>query len=128
MLFAYVMMYANLSEVAVVVHSSQLGPSPRDTIYARTWSMETSCPKRLNAKRFAVNVKAGGKVHRLAPIGTRRSDERRALCGWRAGRSVAKAMFCKSVAAGELCRTCFRGASARPTGADLEDDIIDEYK
>ncbi len=93
---------------------------------ARACTMYPLDAKAQGAKPFAVNVNAGGKVHRLIPISKGRSREKRALCGWRAGSAVAKAMFCKRAAAGELCRKCFREASARPMGAELEDDAIDD--
>ena len=88
--------------------------------------MDSSGAKGPGAKPFAVNVNAGGKVHRLISISTGRSREKRALCGWRVGSAVAKAMFCKRVDAGELCRKCFREANARPVGVELEDDAIDD--
>ena len=87
--------------------------------------MDTSGSKTQGAKRFAVNVNAGGKIHRLVSASAGRSREQRALCGWRAGSAVAKAMFCKRAATGELCCKCFREASARLKGAEMERDAID---
>ena len=82
--------------------------------------------KEDGTKPLAVNVNARGKVHRLISISAGRSHEKRTLCGWRVGSAVAKAMFCKRSASGELCRKCFRKASARSMGAELEGDAIDE--
>ena len=39
---------------------------------------------------------------------------------------MAKAMFCKRAATGELCCKCFREASARLKGAEMERDAIDD--
>ena len=74
---------------------------------------------------FVVNIKQGGKVHCLVLTGTGRSYEKRARCGWRVGSAVAKALFCKRVVAGDLCRKCFRGTSLRPTSAEMADAIAD---
>eukprot|EP00973_Karenia_brevis_P070228 9761275-Karenia_brevis.AAC.2 len=87
--------------------------------------MDSSVSKH-GTKPFAVNVNAGGNVHRVVSRKTGRCREKRALCGWRAGSVVAKAMFCKRVAAGKLCRKCFHDASAQTIGDELEGDAIDD--
>ena len=88
--------------------------------------MYPSTVKSEGAKPFIMNVNARGKVHRLISINVGHCREKRALCGWRAGSAVAKAMFCKRTATGELCRKCFREASTRPMDTELEDDAIDD--
>ncbi len=87
--------------------------------------MDDTSPGAKDDKFVAVNIKEGGKVHRLIPPSAGRSREKRARCGWRAGSAVSKTMFCKRVAVGDLCRKCFREAGAHPSGAELEDAIED---
>ena len=77
-------------------------------------------------KSFASNVNAGGKLHRLLRPTTEFYHDKRAICGWRAGSVVAKAMFCKRMPTQELCKKCFREISARPSGPALEDDEIEK--
>ena len=75
-------------------------------------------------KSVAVNVNAGGKVHRLSAVGaTLPQEKRRARCGWRAGSAVAKTMFCKRAVAGSLCRKCFRDHGWWPGEGEVEDAI-----
>ena len=73
---------------------------------------------------MAVNINAGGKVHRLsANSAAMPYEKRRTHCGWRAGSAVAKTMFCKRVIAGYLCRKCFRDHSHGPSETRLEEAI-----
>ena len=109
-----------------MVSLAQFGPNQCYTLSAHACAMYPPDAKAQGAKPFVMNVNAGAKVHRLIPLSMGRPREKRALCGWRAGSAVAKAMFCKRAATGELCRKCFREASARPMGAELEDDAIDD--
>ena len=90
--------------------------------------MSASTEKAQDSKTFAVNVNAGGKVHRLVLSTTGRSREKRAICGWIPGAAVANAKFCKRVAAGQLCRKCFREANAPLKNAGLEGDAIDDFE
>ena len=76
-------------------------------------------------KFFASNVNAGGKLHRLLRPTTEFYHDKRAVCGWRAGSVVAKAMLRKRMSSQELCRKCFREISARPRGPALENDEIE---
>ena len=88
--------------------------------------MDPGDAKKQDAKRYAMNVNAGGKVHRLVPKTGRRWEDKRTLCGWRAGAAVAKAMSCKSIAAGALCRKCFREVNMLPLSIESEDDAIED--
>ena len=61
------------------------------------------------ARSYAINVKPGGCVHRLSGSGPQQpAAKRRAICGWQAGHSVARAYICTHAEAGKLCRKCFR--------------------
>ena len=88
--------------------------------------MDSSGSKAQGAKPFAVNVNEGRRVRRLISLSTGRSCENRALCGWRVGSAMTKAIFCNRADAGELCRKCVREASARPMGVELEGEAIDD--
>ena len=83
-----------------------------------------SSAQKAKGESMAVNVNAGGKVHRLSPGSAALPyEKRRAHCGWRAGSAVAKTMFCKRAGAGYLCRKCFRDHGPRPGESELEEAI-----
>lgn len=88
--------------------------------------MESEAAQRCGgAKLVAVNVKTVGKVHRLSMSSAALPrEERRTICGWRAGGAVSKARFCKTGAdAARLCRKCFRDEFLRTNGGEAEDCI-----
>ena len=88
--------------------------------------MPAAQPKAQGEKLVAVNMNAGGKIHRLSLSNAARPrDKRRAICGWWAGSAVSKTFFCKSAVAANLCGKCFRQTSKRPSDGELEDAIED---
>lgn len=82
---------------------------------------------RREVKRYAINVKPLGRVHRLSDAAAQQpAAKRRAFCGWWVGSSVAIASFSASVGTERLCRKCFRGA-APPGGGGEDGDAIEEF-
>ena len=80
-------------------------------------------PAVQGARYYVVNQKPSGRVHRLVTASLPR-EKRRALCGWRAGRSVAFAVVCSRIERGKLCRKCF--SKSMPVSNGDEDDAIEE--
>ena len=79
------------------------------------------------AKLYAINVKPGGRVHRLSIAAAQQPvEKRRALCGWRTGHCVARPSFCARAGSGKLCRKCFQHV-ALFAGGDEDDDAIEQF-
>ena len=89
--------------------------------------MQSAAEKLAEPRTMAVNVNAGGKVHRLSKSSAAQPREKkRAHCGWWAGAAVAKTMFCKRADAGSFCRKCFGSAAAKPCDDEL-DEVSEEF-
>ena len=77
-------------------------------------------------KQFVANLKPGGKMHKLTPSNVEgRFEYRRAICGWKAGRAIAKAQFCYKILSGSKCLKCFPGSDQKKeaTSHNCEDAV-----
>ena len=77
--------------------------------------------------RFAVNTKAGGKIHRLSgDAKTLPRERQRMRCGWEAKKSTSVVFVCSRVAWGELCMKCFPCKAQRDKEEEPPEELIEE--
>ena len=88
-------------------------------------ALEASDAKAENPQLFILNIKTGGKLHRLLPQSSRSYHERQSVCGWKASGSVTKALICKTIFPKQLCRKYFQEAESRSMNTERDIDSVE---
>jgi len=93
--------------------------------------MVSLCPKSVKSGAFVVNLKEGGRVHRISPEDLLKPQrKRRTRCGWDIGcLSVSKFKICARSHNGKTrsCRKCFSANGELIVEEMANDDQIEDY-